>query len=62
MDNKTVIGTVKKLGRPAKKELTDGRLCPQCNSSDIVRYGFYRTKKFGLVRRYRCKECRRQFH
>jgi transposase-like protein len=30
--------------------------CPRCNSSNIIKYGFY-----GNWQRYRCKECLKSF-
>jgi transposase-like protein len=36
--------------------------CPECNSTNTVSMSTYRTKKWGLRARRRCKDCATSFY
>lgn len=36
--------------------------CPECGSESVVKSGTYRTKRWGLKMRRKCKECATTFY
>jgi hypothetical protein len=60
--DKEIFEPLIKMGRPYLKL---GRICPHCNSMNVVRMGFNTSKVNGIrTQRFLCrnKECRKTFY
>ena len=37
-------------------------VCPKCGSTDYWKHGLHKTKRYGKVKKVRCKKCKRHYY